>query len=414
MGTPNCYGMDLGWEMTQISFYRWKTKEAESVCPSGGQREFLMPALLCQRTSDGEWVAGEEAIRCAAGGAGTLVSALLKKLCDGETVTIGESVYAPEFLMEQYLKRMLEMIRKWNSDGDIAKLAVTLPNGAAAQNGVLADIFAGIGLEEEKLVLLSRTECFMYYVVNTAPELWSSKVALFDYSEKELYYESMSFSRKKQPVTVVSEQKELTEETRKPGGGETAERRAYWFYNLAMQQLYKQPAATVYVTGTGFAGGWAENALRQLCSGRRVFLGQNLYTKGACQAARMFCDGTGEGYILLSGNMVQESIALRVYTNSEESYLELVRAGTDYRKAGAKLNIILDDTNEIDFLVSHALRKEPVHEVMILEHLMERENKTIRLQLELFFVDRETPVVQVRDLGFASYQKTGRIWEQLL
>ena len=76
--------------------------------------------------------------------------------------------------------------------------------------------------------------------------------------------------------------------------------------------------------------------------------------------------------------------------------------------------MVLDDTQEIEFLVSNALKREPVHEVMILENLIRRENKTVMLELSLSYADRETPVVQIRDLGFGSYAKTGRIWEQIL
>ena len=60
------------------------------------------------------------------------------------------------------------------------------------------------------------------------------------------------------------------------------------------------------------------------------------------------------------------------------------------------------------------MRREPLHEVMILDHLMQRENKTLRLELSLFYVDRDTPVIQLRDIGFGRERTTHRIWEQLL
>ncbi len=43
-----------------------------------------------------------------------------------------------------------------------------------------------------------------------------------------------------------------------------------------------------------------------------------------------------------------------------------------------------------------------------------RENKTVMLELSLSYADRETPVVQIRDLGFGREAGTRRIWEQIL
>ena len=87
---------------------------------------------------------------------------------------------------------------------------------------------------------------------------------------------------------------------------------------------------------------------------------------------------------------------------------------SDYRRVKRNLRFILVYKNEVEFLVDHVMRREPLHEVMILDHLMQRENKTLRLELSLFYVDRDTPVIQLRDIGFGRERTTHRIWEQLL
>ena len=44
-----------------------------------------------------------------------------------------------------------------------------------------------------------------------------------------------------------------------------------------------------------------------------------------------------------------------------------------------------------------------------------RENKTIRLQIRLHFLNRETAVITVKDTGFGAFYENGyRIWEQIL
>ena len=50
--------------------------------------------------------------------------------------------------------------------------------------------------------------------------------------------------------------------------------------------LHGQVITTVYMTGKGFADGFADAIMTQLCVGRHVFRGDNLYVFGACFIAR--------------------------------------------------------------------------------------------------------------------------------
>lgn len=415
MAEENFFGLDLGEEMTQLSRYSERTQAPESVSLSGKEQEFLMPALLCYRAAAEEWLAGEDALRMAARGGGELIRKPLDKLRNDETVQLGETSFSAEFLMEKYLKRVLGMLRMRCGAVEITCMAVTAAGMDEILIQKLTQIFEHLGLRKEQLLFMNRTECFMYYTIHTKPELWTNEVALFDYDGEHFHYDKLSFARKRSPIAVIAKHVDFTEELQGQWKkGEADERRAYWFYEMAMQQFHKQYVTTVYVTGLGFEGGWAGEALKKLCNGRRVFQGQNLYTKGACYAARMLTLGLRKDYVFLTGDVIKESIALRLYRNAQSEYLELAKAGTPYRKVYKKFRIILDATDELEFLVDDVLKREPLHEVMILENLMQRENKTIRLEVELLYVDRDTPVVRVRDVGFGRYENTERIWEQIL
>ncbi|MBQ9119610.1 MAG: hypothetical protein IJY09_06090 [Lachnospiraceae bacterium] len=414
MSEENFFGLDLGEEMTQLSWYSPRHQAPESVSLSGKEQEFLFPTLLCYRAQAQEWLAGEDALRMAARG-GELVRGLLGKLRRKEPVLVGEQSILPELLMERYLKSVLELLRLRCGAAKLTCMAVTAPGMDEELRTTLLQIFLTLGIKEEQLIFLNRTECFMYYTIHTKPELWTNDVALFDYDGEHFYYDRLSFARKRKPIAVTAEHMDFTgelEQQRQHGSDE--ERRAYWFYEMAMKQFHKQYITTVYVTGLGFEGGWAGDALKKLCNGRRVFQGQNLYTKGACYAARMIFLGLRKDYMFLFGDMITESIALCVYKDTRNDYLELAKVGTPYQQVHTKIRVILDATDELEFLVDDILKKESVHEVMILENLMQRENKTICLELELTYVDRDTPVVRVRDIGFIEKQSTARIWEQIL
>ena len=47
----------------------------------------------------------------------------------------------------------------------------------------------------------------------------------------------------------------------------------------------KRIVSSVFLTGEGFENNWYPTSLRVLCNGRRAFIGNNLYSKGACYTA---------------------------------------------------------------------------------------------------------------------------------
>ena len=106
------YGLDLGWDITQLSRFNQKTGQPESVCLSGKEQELLMPAAICRRTADGKWFAGQEAVRLAARGAGELVSGLLGRLMAEGSIVLGDKEYTADLLMEQYFRKLSGLLRQ--------------------------------------------------------------------------------------------------------------------------------------------------------------------------------------------------------------------------------------------------------------------------------------------------------------
>ena len=414
---PIYYGLDLSWDMVQISRFNIRTGEPESVGTSGGQQELLMPAMLCRRREIREWLAGQEALRLSAKGGGILIGNLLAKLLAKEDTEVDGEVYSAADLMEIYLSRLLELLQRCYGTREITRIAVTLPDKAFIPEikQQLIGIFNRLGIQEDACLLLSHAQCLMYYCVNTQQILWMNGAGLISCDEESFLFEQLSCSMQVQPIVMQAECTDLSDEYHSCDiSSQTDERKAFWFRDTVEQLLRGRTIPTLFVTGTGFAGGWADDALRKLCNGRRVFYGQNLFTKGACQAARMTHEGSAREYLFLSGDMIRESIFLKMYRDSAQEYVELAHVGTDYHDVDCKLRIILDGTKELEFLVQNAKKREPVHEVMILEHPMKKENKTTRLELTLKYLDCHSPVVQLRDMGFAGTKSSRRIWEQLL
>jgi hypothetical protein len=126
-------------------------------------------------------------------------------------------------------------------------------------------------------------------------------------------------------------------------------------------------------------------------------------------------DGGCENYLIIGEDDLKSSIALRVTSNREQIELPFGKVGQKYYEAGGSCEIILDNTNEIDFMIRNALKKDSFCAIMTLDALPVRRNKTNRVEVQVKFPSRDVAVVTVKDSGFGEIRKTDyRIWEQVI
>ena len=74
----------------------------------------------------------------------------------------------------------------------------------------------------------------------------------------------------------------------------------------------KRIVSSVFLTGEGFENNWYPTSLRVLCNGRRAFIGNNLYSKGACYTAyrKMFMHI--EDPVYLSEDKLSPELSIKV------------------------------------------------------------------------------------------------------
>ena len=409
-------GFDLCDDYSQLSCIFKNAPEPESVCITPDQSKFLIPTAVCVREMTKDWVIGEEAERCRDRMAGVYVDKLLSRLEKQEPVEIYGSMFEPEVLLEKYFRKIFGILRQRYQNSSIRQLVVTLQNCTPQVEERLYGVMLSLGIDKDRVKIISHTTGFMYYIVSQPRDVWVNDVALFDYGVDGLRYCQLSFGRKGTPMAVVADCVDLSDDISFEMLSQmSAERLAHAFESIANLTLHKKIITSLFVTGRGFEGDWATDVLRRLCMGRRVFLGQNLYTKGACYAARALVQNRLQEYCFLPEECIKASVSLRVYHDAQAYQLELASAGDNWKTAGMSCTLILDQCNELEFTVSDAVRKDKVLEVMTLDGPMRRERRSTRLQLTFHFISRDMAVVRLRDIGFGEFYKTNyRVWEQIL
>lgn len=193
--------------------------------------------------------------------------------------------------------------------------------------------------------------------------------------------------------------------------GETLDER---FAGALSHLFFQWRPAIIYLTGEGFKGDWLDQSLKVLCNhGRRAFIGQNLYTKGAyCFALE---EGNQRNPKLLAPSLCQFDIGITAFMEGQDRFLSFLEGGCDWYGRKAKQRMILEDKQSLEIIYQNLRTKKLYREIIFLEGLPNRTNMTTRIELEVVYTSSEDGYIKVRDLGFGNlYKATHLVWVKRL
>ena len=102
----------------------------------------------------------------------------------------------------------------------------------------------------------------------------------------------------------------------------------------------KRTFSSVYLVGEEFDKSWMGNSLAFLCNRRKVFMGQNLYTKGACYAAMEYARMNRVGDYLYAGpDMIEQNMGMEMIIRGHQEFYPMISAGVNWYMARAECRV---------------------------------------------------------------------------
>lgn len=402
-------GIDFGREYTQICYYDRKGDEARSLSMKVGGNQYEAPNCLCWRPEQKDYCAGLEAEYFAREKGGIMIDNVYGLCEKRDLVPVGGKEVAPWEILAQFLQGMLKFLGVTELTRNIKCVAVTLPKLTVIQVENFQKAFESLGFSHDKYMLLDYGESFFYYVLSQKRETWNRSVAWYAFRPDGVSFRRMTMNGATKPVTVKLEE---AVETALP---EEAEERDSEFCKFAKKTLGKDLYSSIQITGEGFSQDWAEQSVRLLCyQKRKVFYGNNLFAKGACSAGKERLENKAlKGYRFLSESLIMADVGMEMRVMGSPTYYPLIEAGNNWYDSKASCEFILDDTEELVFVVSTYDRPEKRRVGMMLPDMPARPNKTTRLLLELQYISATECKVTVTDLGFGEmFPSSGRNWTE--
>ncbi len=394
-------GYDINEKSCQISFYDEAKNEPETLEVSAD--DYQIPLVIGYFRE--RWIYGREAKRLATVSDDYTETDLFERAVYREKVELAGKTYDAVWLLAKFVELSLAEFE------EIDFITFSTPETDIDMSKMLKGIGQHLGIPKSCICVQNYKESFCQYMMFQPKELWQYESALFfcdDQRIKAYMLRKLNVDNGQGGSFVTVDEvanahmKEL-EELYPIISEERAKDADTAFKSMIENVFDKRVVSSVYLTGEGFEKKWYPNSLRVLCNGRRAFLGNNLYSKGACYTSIRKFLGKEGGPTYLDETKLMDQIALRMRVNGKEGWHPIVSWGEHWYEADGQWEVLLEDNSDIEIFVEALTGEDVQVERVSLEGLPNRKDYSLRLQIEVLFLDEQTCKLIFKDIGFGQF-----------
>lgn len=406
-------GMDLCSDFTQLSYYNDIKREPESVSQLNNKETYLMPNILFYSTDTEHWYVGGEASEARFNENGTVVDSIFENIGSDEKIVIEEREYTYQELFMMMVKLHIDSFLYRYEAAEIKKLVISVDDFNLQIFQLLSRLYKDMGIPKDAIEITSHLDSGLFYIFNQPTELWNNSVALYDYSADGLNYYRIDIQKNKDPKTITVVHEDYTEQMSLSKYGNDTYQMDIDFARIGEYESKKAYISAVFLTGVGFSNKWMKKSTNVLCQGRRVFVGQNIYTKGACyRAVGGEYMSFYEDYFVETKENVLSDIGIAL-GDEKDTFVPIVTGGKQWYNTHGEISVILDDTDVITIVYKNHKTGEEKRETVRIHGLPKRPNKTTKLSVEVEFDSPHEGAVIIRDLGFGKlFPTTNKIYRK--
>lgn len=402
-------GLEFNPKESQICYYDRTCGDAISAEVKVGSDQYAFPTLLCKSLGKDEWYFGLEALYFAEHKNGILIDRLYDLCMDGKSVVIDGQEYEPGVLLSAYLTKAISMLGITSPSRQIAGMMMTAPTLNRTFVRTVRDAYERVEIPKSRCFLQDYDESFYHYSLYQKKELWSRNVALFSFDGDDVTFSSLKMDYQTKPATARVTPKNMKRLSQDPVTRD--EDFCYMINKSFGNEIY----SSVFLIGDGIDKNWAVRSIALLCKNRRhVFYGNNLYAKGACFSAfEKVEERRLKDYLFVGNALIRHNIGMDMNINGSPAYYPMIGAGVNWYEAAKDCELILDQTDELVFVVSDMEDGRRTRYTMPLPGLPKRPNKTTRLSLHLEYDSPDRCQIRVEDLGFGDMYPSGKkVWNE--
>lgn len=414
-------GYDLGERYAQISYCLFGQGDVETVAPVVGTKQYNIPFMLCKRKGTNQWLYGKEAVKSSGEEDMIPVENLLSLARSGEKAEIDGESYEPAALLTLFIKKSLGLLSLVSPLDNMAAFMFTVDGMDDRMVEVLLQVAANLNLKTERIYFQSHTESLYSFMIYQPSQLWAYQTVICEHDGRYLKTYRMECNKRTTPIVALIEEAsyetlvvplEDEEEEIKEDAFRLADER---FLAILEELCEGRIVSSAYLLGDGFREEWHKRSLQFLCRNRRVFQGNNLFSRGAVYSLLEKFDPSeaGQTHIFLGEDKLKANIGMRVLRQGKESYYALLDAGVSWYELHKSCEILLGEEKTLSFVITPLTGKNVETRTISLTGARETGAPFTRYALEVSMASADKVRVAVTDLGLGEFfPSTGQVWEE--
>ena len=411
-------GYEMGSSYVQISYLVVGEQEPQTLSLVAGAEEYKIPFVLFRADNSGLWYFGKEAAEKQNQMEGHGITGLWELAQKQKEYRIGEDVYDTTALLALFVKRSLSLLSMVASIEAIAACNFTVEEPDEKKIKILQKMTEFLQLKSMEFHFMGKEESFFHYNLHSEAQLWKHQVVLYEMEEDHFISYRLVLNRNTSPIVTLIHKKSYPILYRSQAFiPQEKEKRDQWFLEILKEDMEQSIVSAVYLIGDGFLGEWYQQSVRYLCQKRRVFLGNNLYSKGACYglADVLMPREELQGYVYLGNDKVMANVGILVLQRGKEVYLPVLNGGTSWYEVQRDWDFVMEEENRLQFQITPLDGKNVVYEEVFLEGLGLRKREYCRIHMEISMESKSTMRVKIWEKGFGEfYPSKGQYWEEMI
>ena len=294
----------------------------------------------------------------------------------------------------------------------IGQIVFTVPELNVDIVRMLKGIAKRMGIDKDNVYVQDYKESFCNFMIYQPKELWQYEAALFHCDRHEVKAYMLrklrtGYGKGRDAFITVDEVASARMEELAAVypvlNVDRAKEADIQFKQFVQGVFDKKLVSSVFLVGEGFENNWYPQSLKVLCNGRRAFLGNNLYSKGACYAAYKRSLEYEDSLIYLDETKMMDQICLRLRMQGVDKWYPIVSWGSRWYESDMQCEILLENTDDIEIHIESLVGAEMRVERVSLEGLPKRKNYTLRLQVKVMMRNEKCCCISFKDMGFGEF-----------
>ena len=294
----------------------------------------------------------------------------------------------------------------------IEQIVFTVPELNVDIVRMLKGIAKRMGIDKDNVYVQDYKESFCNFMIYQPKELWQYEAALFHCDRHEVKAYMLrklrtGYGKGRDAFITVDEVANARMEELAAVypvlNVDRAKEADVQFKQFVQGVFDKKLVSSVFLVGEGFENNWYPQSLKVLCNGRRAFLGNNLYSKGACYAAYKRSLGYEDSLIYLDETKMMDQICLKLRMQGVDKWYPIVSWGSRWYESDMQCEILLENTDDIEIHIESLVGAEMRVERVSLEGLPKRKNYTLRLQVKVMMRNEKCCCISFKDMGFGEF-----------